>query len=171
MWKGTLLNVAQVLVILSFFVTLFTIKPLEAARPLTLPTIKPLEVARHKTLPTIKSLTTLPTIKSLTSLPTINPLEAARHLTLPTTKPLKAERHLKEMISPQGSNKVSFPKNKAPVSPSKPPEAESPVEYDTASTVLGGNKVLFPENKGAVEPSRPNPCTFIPKGGNGHCNK
>jgi hypothetical protein len=111
MWKGTLLNVAQVLVILSFFVTLFTIKPLEAAR------------------------------------------------------------HLNEMKSTQGSNKVTFPENKAPVSPSKPPEAESPVEYDTASTVLGGNKVSFPENKGAVAPSSPNPCTYIPKGVNGHCNK
>ena len=109
-------------------------------------------------------------LSCLVTLPTIKPLEAARDLTLPTTKPLKAERHLNEMISPQGSNKVSFPKNKALVSPSKPPEAESPVEYD-ASTVLGGNKVSFPENKGAVAPSSPNPCTYIPKGANGHCNK
>ncbi|GMY05034.1 hypothetical protein FCV25MIE_00273 [Fagus crenata] len=110
-------------------------------------------------------------LSCLVTLFTINPLEAARHLTLPTTKPLKAERHLNEMISPQGSNKVSFPKNKAPVSPSKPPEAESPVEYDTASTVLGGNKVSFPENKGAVAPSSSDPCTFIPTGGNEHCKK
>ncbi|GMY05037.1 hypothetical protein FCV25MIE_00276 [Fagus crenata] len=111
MWKGTLLSVAQVLVTLSFLVTLFTIKPLEAAM------------------------------------------------------------HLNEMKSTQGSNKVTFPENKAPVSPSKPPEAESPVEYDTGSTVLGGNKVSFPEDKGEVASSSPNPCTNTPKGVNGHCNK
>jgi hypothetical protein len=34
-----------------------------------------------------------------------------------------------------------------------------------------GKKVLFPEDRGPVQPSSPDPCTYIPKPGNGHCNK
>ncbi|KAE7997763.1 hypothetical protein FH972_002367 [Carpinus fangiana] len=38
-------------------------------------------------------------------------------------------------------------------------------------TTVGGKKVLFPEDRGPVPPSAPDPCTYIPKPGNGHCNK
>ncbi len=36
---------------------------------------------------------------------------------------------------------------------------------------VGANKVSFPEDRGPVPSSGPNPCTHIPKSGNGHCQK
>jgi hypothetical protein len=38
-------------------------------------------------------------------------------------------------------------------------------------TTVGANKVSFPEDRGPVPPSGPDPCTQIPKPGNGHCKK
>jgi hypothetical protein len=38
-------------------------------------------------------------------------------------------------------------------------------------TTVGANNVSFLEDRGSVPPSGPNPCTHIPKPGDGHCNK
>jgi hypothetical protein len=36
---------------------------------------------------------------------------------------------------------------------------------------VGANNMSFPEDRGPVPPSGPNPCTHVPKSGDGHCNK
>ena len=88
-----------------------------------------------------------------------------------TTKPLEAAWHLDDMKYTQGVNNVSFPDNKAAVPLYKHLDEAAASPVDDMTSTLGVNKLANPENKGAVPPSSPNPCSHIPKGDKGHCNK
>jgi hypothetical protein len=42
---------------------------------------------------------------------------------------------------------------------------------DMKPPTLGAKKVFFQQDRVKVSPPGPNPCTYIPKRGDGHCNK
>ena len=143
MRNGTLFCVAKV-VILAFFI--FTTKPLEAAWHLD--DMKYTQGVNNVSFPDNKAA-------------------------VPPSRPLvhEAASSVDDMKSTQGVNKVSFPDNKAAVPLYKHLDEAAASPVDDMTSTLGVNKLANPENKGAVPPSSPNPCSHIPKGDKGHCNK